>query len=135
MFYDTNEIDMKNIILTEETRTTPEIKLDSVNGVISFKGKIITVDCESLFKPLFDWLNLYVSHPASKTDIQIHLDYFNTLGTKYLTTFLKKVEKQLSPTNEAKIYWFYDMDDEDMLEIAEDFQTVINLPFEMIETN
>ncbi len=125
---------MKNIILTEGTQTTPQIKLDSVNGVISFKGKIITVDCESLFKPLYDWLNTYVNQPASKTDIQIQLDYFNTLGTKYLTSFLKKIEVQLSPKNETKVYWFYDIEDEDMLEIAEDFQTVINLPFELIET-
>ncbi len=126
---------MKNIILKEETLTTPEIKLDSANGVISFKGKIVTVDCESLFKPLYDWLNLYISNPASKTDIQIHLDYFNTLGTKYLTSFLKKIELQLYPINETKVYWFYDIDDEDMLEIAEDFQTVIKLPFEFIEMN
>jgi len=125
---------MKDIIYTQETQTTPEIKLDSVNGLISFKGKIITVDCESLFKPLYDWLNVYVNQPASKTDIQIQLDYFNTLGTKYLTSFLKRIESQLSPKNETKVYWFYDMDDEDMLEIAEDFQTVINLPFELIET-
>ncbi len=126
---------MRDIFFTEETTTTPQIKLDSENGVISLKGRIITVDCEELFKPIFNWLNSYINSPAIQTQIQIHLDYFNTVATKYLLYFFNEIKTQLLPDNEIKILWFYDIDDEDMLEIAQDFQTVISIPFEIIQAN
>jgi len=31
------------------------------------------------------------------------------------------------------INWYYEQDDEDMLEAGEDYQAIINIPFKMIE--
>ncbi len=35
--------------------------------------------------------------------------------------------------NEIVINWYYEEDDEDMLEAGEDYQSIINVPFKMIE--
>ena len=34
---------------------------------------------------------------------------------------------------EVKVNWYYEEDDEDMLEAGEDYQAIIDLPFKMIE--
>ncbi len=125
---------MEKILFQKGTEFTPQIELNSDNGEITIKGRIFTVDCESIFQPIFKWFNNYVNSPASKTQINIQLEYFNTISTKYLIIFLRKIETELSNINEAKVIWFYDIEDEDMLEIAEDFQAVINIPFEFVGT-
>jgi len=43
----------------------------------------------------------------------------------------KKLES-LSGTS-VKVKWYYEEDDEDMLEAGEDYEAIIDLPFEMIE--
>ena len=35
--------------------------------------------------------------------------------------------------NDIMIKWYYEEDDEDMLEAGEDYQSIINIPFKMIE--
>ena len=126
---------MTKIIHTQETNTTPQVILDSEKGLISFKGKIVTVDCDSLFKPIFNWLNNYIISPCSQTQINIQLDYFNTISTKYLIILFRKIETQLLYKNDIKVSWYYDVEDEDMIEIAEDFQSVTKIPFELVQIN
>ena len=31
------------------------------------------------------------------------------------------------------IHWYYEQDDEDMLEAGEDYEAIVNVPFKMIE--
>ena len=38
-----------------------------------------------------------------------------------------------SSGHEIVINWHYEEDDEDMLEAGEDYQSIINVPFKMIE--
>jgi hypothetical protein len=36
-------------------------------------------------------------------------------------------------SNKVVINWYYEQDDEDMLEAGEDYEAIINVPFKMIE--
>ena len=35
--------------------------------------------------------------------------------------------------NEVEVNWYYEEDDEDMLEAGEDYESIIRVPFKMIE--
>ena len=63
--------------------------------------------------------------------ISINPDLFNTSSSKCILDVFKKLET-LSGT-EVKVNWYYEEDDEDMLEAGEDYQAIIDLPFKMIE--
>ena len=45
--------------------------------------------------------------------------------------YFKKLESVLK--SEVSVKWYYEEDDEDMLEAGEDYEAIIDLPFEMIE--
>jgi hypothetical protein len=36
-------------------------------------------------------------------------------------------------TREVEVNWYYEEDDEDMLEAGEDYESIIRVPFKMIE--
>jgi hypothetical protein len=45
----------------------------------------------------------------------------------------KKLEAIYKAKNEVIINWYYEEDDEDMLEAGEDYESIIRVPFKMIE--
>ena len=61
----------------------------------------------------------------------MQLEYFNTSSSKCILDVFKKLES-LAGT-EVSVKWYYEEDDEDMLEAGEDYEAIIDLPFEMIE--
>ena len=39
----------------------------------------------------------------------------------------------LSGKSSVKVSWFYDVDDEDMMEAGEDYSALVKIPFEMMK--
>jgi len=121
-------------IQIEGTPKTPTIEFDANTGVVSIKGRSIPENSVEFYKPMVDWLDEYASQPKEKTEVNIQLEYFNTSSSKCILDVFKKLEVIKKGGNDVVINWFYEEDDEDMLEAGEDYQSIINIPFEMIET-
>jgi len=115
------------------TLKTPEILLNAEKGMLEFKGRSIPENSTEFYKPVFDWINEYSKKPKSTTSVKMHLEYFNTSSSKRILDIFKKLEKIKKAGNEVSINWYYDEDDEDMLEAGEDYESIIKIPFKMIE--
>jgi hypothetical protein len=120
-------------IFIEGTPKTPSINFDHANGSLLLKGRSIPENSIEFYKPLVDWLEAYSSSPKPKTVCDVQLEYFNTSSSKCLLDLFKKMEVMSNGGNEIIINWYYEEDDEDMLEAGEDYQSIINVPFKMIE--
>jgi hypothetical protein len=121
---------MSNLII-ENSIKTPSITLDT-NGIMEIKGKSIPENSFEFYKPVFDWLESYIQSPSSKTEMKISLEYFNTSSSKCLLDIFRKLETlNLSGRSTVKVSWYYDADDEDMMEAGEDYQALVKVPFEL----
>lgn len=120
-------------IFIEGTPKTPNINFDQDKGSLLLKGRSIPENSIEFYKPLVDWLEAYSSSPKPKTVCDVQLEYFNTSSSKCLLDLFKKMESMSKNGNEIVINWYYEEDDEDMLEAGEDYQSIINVPFKMIE--
>jgi hypothetical protein len=120
-------------IFIDGTPKTPNINFDHDKGSLLLKGRSIPENSIEFYKPLVDWLDAYLSSPKPKTVCDVQLEYFNTSSSKCLLDLFKKMELMSSGGNEVIINWYYEEDDEDMLEAGEDYQSIINVPFKMIE--
>ncbi|MFT6026652.1 MAG: hypothetical protein ACI8P5_000904, partial [Bacteroidia bacterium] len=116
-------------ISIESTPKTPEVSFDHDKGVLLLKGRSIPENSIEFYKPLVDWLESYSGSPQPKTVCDIQLEYFNTSSSKCLLDLFKKMEGMSKGGNEIIINWYYEEDDEDMLEAGEDYQSIINVPF------
>lgn len=121
---------MENIHL-EGTPKTPTVKFDGGAGTLELSGRSIPENSIEFYKPLLEWIDKYSSSPKSKTDVNIKLEYFNTSSSKCILDVFKKLETVKN--TEMVINWYYEEDDEDMLEAGEDYQAIISIPFKMIE--
>ena len=124
---------MENISI-EGTAKTPSVHFSFDDGVLSIVGRSIPENSIEFYKPLIDWIDDYSKTPKTKTEINIQLEYFNTSSSKCILDVFKKLESIQSQGTDVAVNWYYEEDDEDMLEAGEDYDAIISLPFKMMET-
>ena len=119
------------VIKIESTPKTPMVHFDQERGHIELRGRSIPENSLEFYKELLEWLEEYGNNPQAKTNVEVQLEYFNTSSSKCLMDLLKRIE---ASTDEACINWYYEEEDEDMLEAGEDYDAIIDLPFKLIAT-
>jgi hypothetical protein len=117
-------------IKLEGTPKTPTVEFSANKGVLLLKGRSIPENSIEFYKPLINWIENYSASAPSKTVLNVQLEYFNTSSSKCLLDIFKRLERV---GDSATINWYYEEDDEDMLEAGEDYDAIIDIPFKMIE--
>ncbi|MDR1865132.1 MAG: DUF1987 domain-containing protein [Bacteroidales bacterium] len=117
----------------EGTPKTPTVRFDASRGLIEIKGRSIPENSIEFYRPLVEWLEAYAKETKAQTLVNIQLEYFNTSSSKCILDVFKKLENIHKGGSEVTINWFYDEDDEDMLEAGQDYESIIHVPFKMME--
>lgn len=118
-------------IRLESTAKTPEVTFVKEPFLMSISGRSIPENSIDFYKPLMDWVDENLQGMPNEVNISIRLEYFNTSSSKCLMDLLKRVEKT---GVKATVSWYYEDEDEDMLEAGEDYDAIINIPFKLIAT-
>lgn len=122
---------MENIQI-EMSPKTPLVTCNLQSGKLEFKGRSIPENSIEFYQPVFEWIDRYAASARPETLVDVQLEYFNTSSSKCLLDIFKKLQ-QLHQGGQSKVTvtWFYEEDDEDMLEAGEDYQAIIKVPFVM----
>lgn len=113
---------------------TPLVNFNSDAGKLELKGRSIPENSIEFYNPVFKWIDDYSISPKEETELHIQLEYFNTSSSKCVLDILKKLQTlHQNNRTKAKVYWYYEEDDEDMLEAGDDYQAIIRVPFEMVK--
>ena len=120
-------------IFVEGTPKTPTVKFDPIQGLIEIKGRSHPENSMEFYKPVIAWLEEYTKDPRDKTIVNIQLEHFNTSSSKCILDVFKKLEDIYKAKHEVEINWYYEKDDEDILEAGEDYKSLTGIPFKMIE--
>ncbi len=123
---------MENLNL-EGSAKTPTVSFDSGSGKLELKGRSIPENSIEFYKPLNDWIDGYAESSKTETVVDVKLEYFNTSSSKCILDLFKQLERLNEQETQVKVNWYFEEDDEDMAEAGEDYQAIIDLPFEMIE--
>lgn len=123
---------MENINI-EGTPKTPEVNFSGSDGQLEISGRSIPENSVEFYNGILSWLDRYSATPQEKTVMDVKLEYFNTSSSKCILDVFKKLESLNKSGSDVVINWFYEADDEDMLEAGEDYDAIIDLPFTMKE--
>ena len=120
---------MENIFIAG-TPKTPEVSFIVESRTLSLSGRSIPENSIDFYSPLIIWTDTLCG-TEGVVEVNVNLEYFNTSSSKCLMDLLKRIE---SSKVEARVNWYYEEDDEDMLEAGEDYDAIIDLPFKLIIT-
>jgi hypothetical protein len=119
----------------KETLNTPSVKIigDEHRVVISGQSRLEdpTLFYEELTVLLDDCINDFKTHAS----IDFILNYLNSSSSKWLFHILKGIQAKFQGKKIVTVNWFFDGDDDSMLEAGEVFQSLLSIPFNLIETD
>jgi hypothetical protein len=114
------------------TNDTPKVLLDPENDIFEISGRSLPEDVVSFYQPVLDWLEDYKESPNDYTEFVFKYIYFNTATSKLVQDILIKLEEIHEAGAQIQVIWFYEEDDEDMLDLGEEFSENVAIPFEII---
>ncbi|GIV27802.1 MAG: hypothetical protein KatS3mg027_1616 [Bacteroidia bacterium] len=121
-------------ITVEATPKTPYLLLDPKAKSITIKGRSIPENSVQFYTPVFNALDTWIAEKTKdKITVSIQLEYFNTSSSKCILDIFKKLQELLKNGAQVDITWIYEKDDEDMMEAGQDYQTIVGIPFKMVE--
>ena len=115
--------------LLEPTEKTPTIHLK--DGLVVISGRSIPEDSNKVFKSVHLWVKEYVKKPANRTEVNIQIEYCDTVSTINIYDILTKLVKcRNSNFNIEMVFnWFYEKDDEEILELGKFMESKLNVMF------
>jgi hypothetical protein len=122
---------MESLVI-EGTKSTPNVILDKEKGLFQFIGNSIPENAVEFYEPVKSWITEYLANPNPSTELIFKLEYFNTASSKIIYELIKLHVSLKSSKKNIKVCWFYNEEDEDMLEAGKDYHDLTKLPFEFI---
>lgn len=122
---------MRNLVI-EPTSKTPKVILNADLGIFEITGRSIPEDAIGFYRKILDWIEEYGRNPLPDTSFKFQLEYFNTSSSKCLLDIFRKLERMHKNGHKVTIRWHYDADDEDMAETGQDYQALLDVPFELV---
>jgi hypothetical protein len=112
----------------EKGAKTPQIIADTDTALIKISGVIIPENPIPLFEEIMNLTKL-VTEKNKIFQLEFDLEYFNTGAARYIYDYLKNLKLISTPS----VKWFYEKDDEDILESGEEFMAMTGIDFHFIE--
>jgi hypothetical protein len=116
------------------TGNTPEFLLKP-EGIIKIKGRGLFGDNSEVTEQVMYWIDGYLVNPAEITYIIVALEYLNSFSTSIIVSIFKKLSQVILKSQKLVIQWYYEEDDEDILERGEYIAETFNLPIKFILSN
>lgn len=118
-------------LIIEATKATPDINF-GVDGKWTLQGKCCPENPISFFEPIFEWISQYKTEKNPHIELDMILTYFNTSSSKVFLDFFDLMVEVKESGKEVTVNWFYEQEDEDMMESGEEFSEDVDLNFNLV---
>ncbi|MCP4312365.1 MAG: DUF1987 domain-containing protein [Bacteroidetes bacterium] len=119
-----------DILQLGKTDDSPEVILDKEGNRFEISGKSLPEDVVDFYQPVLDWLGEYRKNPNPRTQFDFKLIYFNTASSKLFLDILMVLEEMVEEGHDILIRWLSLASDEDMQEAGQEYEEMIDVPFE-----
>ena len=119
-------------IYIQKTKKTPLIHLNIAENVFQIKGPSFSEDIVDVYNPIIDWIDEYIPNIEKDLICELYFTVLNSASHKKIFQILIRLNSYLDNGKVIKVKWYYDEDDEDIMEMGEDLIELINLPIELI---
>ncbi|MFP4332958.1 MAG: DUF1987 domain-containing protein [Campylobacterales bacterium] len=109
-------------LLIDATDSTPFIDFDFDSNKLVLKGESYPENVSAFYAPVFEKLQSYIDSTKDQdVQVEVELIYFNSSSVKAVMNFLDMLEELAKNGNKVDINWYYEEDDETIMEFGEEF--------------
>ena len=118
----------------DPTKETPLVSFNSEKGVLLIDGNCISETPENFFNELSTWISNYSNQPNETTTLTINLRGINISSSKFLLNIIYQLEALYKQNFKVNIRWVYKNGEDGNYELGKDYNEMVSIPFEFIET-
>jgi hypothetical protein len=111
------------------TKSTPTVDFDAKQKQLAIRGESYPENAFQFYEPILQWLDSFLQQSPVEGPIEmsLQLPYINTSSSKCVMMILEKLEKAKEQGSRAIVNWYYDPENENELECAEEFKEFVEL--------
>ena len=117
------------------SQSTPAIQSDWAAGSISMQGDSYPENSFELFHPVFDWIERFLAEAERPLSLELRLLYLNTSSIKAMMEIFDLLEGAHQQGKSVAVNWYYDRQNERVVELAEEFKEDCTFPFSILSHN
>ncbi len=123
---------MPGILDLPATLSSPQVRADPDAGVLSLSGESYPENSFEFYRPVGEWVTAFLKRDSRALTLEIRLTYLNTSSIKCLIDLLDELEEAHRAGRSVALNWYYDLEDDRAMELAEEFKEDLTLPFTII---
>jgi len=120
-------------MLIRQVKGAPYVNLSIDNCILEVKGDSYAEGLQDLYNEIIVWIENEIPNLNCELNCIFHFHTFSSVSMKNVIVILSKLNEHYKKGKKITIKWYYDKEDEDNMESAEDFTGFIDIPFEIIE--
>ncbi len=120
-------------IFIEPTKVTPLVNFDPNEGLLELKGRSSPENSIQFYAKIIEGLEEFINQGGDEFIANFAFEYFNTSSSKCLFDVFKRLSKIDASGKDLTINWYYEEDDDDMMEAGEDYSDLLGLDFNFME--
>ncbi len=119
-----------NDLYIRATTKSPEIDFKS-SGELYIKGRSFLENTKEFFEPVISWLVEYILHPAEKTRIDFHFEYFNTSSQLWVFRIVEILIDLVRLNKDIEFNWYFQ--EEEIEELGVDLANLLGIQMNYIK--
>lgn len=116
----------------ESTQSSPAIQGDWAKGMLSMQGDSYPENSYELFQQVFVWVERFLEEAQRPLLLELQLLYLNTSSIKAMMDIFDMLEDAHKAGRAVAVNWRYDLRNERVVELAEEFKEDCSFPFNII---
>lgn len=117
------------------SQSTPAIQTDWAAGSISMQGDSYPENSYELFHQVFEWIEGFLATAERPFSLDLRLLYLNTSSIKAMMEIFDLLEAAHQQGKAVAVNWYYDRENERVVELAEEFKEDCTFPFSILNHN
>lgn len=112
--------------------SSPSVRTDWANGSLHLQGDSYPENAYEFYNPVFEWVQRFLSCADRAFVLELQLLYLNTSSIKSLMDILDLMEDAHRRGQVVGVNWYYDLRNERVFELAEEFKEDCSFPFHIV---
>ncbi|MDG2343633.1 MAG: SiaC family regulatory phosphoprotein [Flavobacteriales bacterium] len=120
---------MENLTI-ESTKSTPKVIGNAETGNLTLSGNLFPENSILFFKPIYTWISDLSKH-SNVFNLEFELNYISSSSVIQILKTMQLIE-ELYSTDKTQFIWKYEIDDEDIQKLGEEFNKLTKSPMDLI---
>ncbi|MGO4999376.1 biofilm regulation phosphoprotein SiaC [Oceanisphaera sp. W20_SRM_FM3] len=124
------DIDLK-ILTIAGGQSTPTIHCDPALGLMTMQGDSYPENSFEFFSEIISWVEQFLQQSSLPLHLELRLIYMNTSSVKAMMDIFDLLEAAHEQARAVSVCWYYDPENERVVELAEEFKEDCTFPFDI----